>query len=57
MGIKKPLVNPAMAEIMEETRTTVFGKARMSRMYRAVQVWFRAMFTRTIWRNCSKFQR
>ena len=45
-GIRKPLENPATAEMTWEKRNAVVGTAQMRAMRRAIQVWFRAMLTR-----------
>ena len=57
MGIKKPLVNPATADKTGERRMAFSGNVSMSQISRAVQVWLRVIFTKTIWRNSSRFQR
>ena len=43
--MKKPLENPAVAEMTWESRNGS-GTAQMRAMRRAIQVWFRAMLTK-----------
>ena len=51
MGMKNPLVKPATLEMMGDKRKDMMGKAQMSAMSRAVQVWLRARLTVTTWPN------
>ena len=51
MGMKNPLVKPATLDTMGEKRNALMGKAQMSAMSRAVQVWLRARLTITTWPN------
>ena len=48
MGMKNPLVNPAIADMTGDKRIAFAGKVRMSQMRSAVQVWFRATLTSAI---------
>ena len=57
MGMKKPLVNPARADMTGERRSAFCGNVRMSQISRAVQTWLSAKFTNAIWMNSSKLQR
>jgi hypothetical protein len=45
MGMKKPLENPATADMTGERRNAISGTEQMRAMRRAIQVWFRAMLT------------
>ncbi len=51
--MKKPLVNPATAEMPEDTLKAVLGMAQMRAMRREIQHWLRATFTRTTCRKAS----
>ena len=48
MGIKKPLVNPAIAASIELIRSALRGNVRMSQIVSATQTWLRATFTNAI---------
>ena len=51
-GMKKPLVNPAIAETTGDRRNaTSSGKPQTRAMRRAIQVWFKATLTTRTWRN------
>ena len=44
-GMKKPLENPATADMIGERRNAIPGTAQIRAIRRAIQVWFRAMLT------------
>ena len=44
-GIKKPLENPATADMTGDRRKAIPGTEQVRAMRRAIQVWFRAMLT------------
>ena len=48
-GIRKPLANPAITEMIAERLKAQRGKAQMMAMRRAIQLWIRAMLTRSTW--------
>lgn len=48
MGIKKPLVNPAIADSIELIRSALRGNVRMIQIVSATQTWLRATFTNAI---------
>ena len=49
LGTKNPLVKPATLEMTGERRNAIFGKAQMTKMSRATQVWLRARLTSNTW--------
>ena len=48
IGMKKPLENPATAEMTGERRNAIPGREQMRAMRSAIQVWFRAILTMRI---------